>query len=263
MRWDSVFPFDPVDTVPCFLVSLSPSIPPQVRRSAHGPQRAEMGRDCAGAEPPQTPPGPTRLPALLGDAGQVMLKLDRRFNTIDSHTEYMVYISKHVHCALIFFFLPSLKSCVCVDRYMVKHKSHLRFWIHFLIIDKITCWFAWIQPAALLVRHSTTYMGGRETRSELIRFVFHADVCKKKNHLGEEIKLFRSIFFSMIFHFFWDSFSFFFFISLCCKMDKCGDSPLLRLIKQLPFVKVFTVDSISFQDLQLACSSKVQHKGVP
>lgn len=38
-------------------------------------------------------------------------------------------------------------------------------------------------------------------------------------------------------------------------MDKCGDSPLLRLIKQLPFAKVFTVDSISFQDLQLACSS--------
>lgn len=51
----------------------SSSLSPEVRRSKDGPQRPEVGRDRPGAEPSQAPSGPTRLPALLGNPGQVWL----------------------------------------------------------------------------------------------------------------------------------------------------------------------------------------------
>ena len=51
----------------------SSSLSSEVWRGKDRPQRSEVGCDRPGAEPPQAPSGPARLPALLGNPRQVCL----------------------------------------------------------------------------------------------------------------------------------------------------------------------------------------------
>lgn len=96
----------------------SSSLPFEVWRGKDRPKCAEVGCDRPGAESPQAPSGPACLPSLLGNSRQVLTCL-------------VWSVICYVKC---FFFiwnqLTLLPNCFSFIRYMVKHKSHLRFWTH-------------------------------------------------------------------------------------------------------------------------------------
>ena len=96
----------------------------EVRWGKDRPQRAEVGCDRPGAEPPQAPSRPTCLPALLGNPWQVWF-FSPFYSPplLPTHTwffiVYIVIYLAHTHVDF---------SSLWFIRYMVKHKSHLRFW---------------------------------------------------------------------------------------------------------------------------------------